>query len=125
MNNINIGVNMKVSFEDLEGADLIIDCIYEGGDAGNKSSEPLPKLFPKCGNGGGFRKVNRKDDKNKPAYVVLYTTMTELEWPDHIDEETGIFRYYGDNRKPGRELTNTKLKGNELLESVFNMLTHF
>lgn len=48
--------------------------------------------------------------------------MSELEWPDYLDEETGIFRYFGDNRKPGREITNTKLKGNELLESIFEML---
>ena len=45
--------------------------------------------------------------------------MSELEWPDYLDEETGIFRYYGDNRKPGRLLTNTKQGGNKLLEQVF------
>lgn len=27
--------------------------------------------------------------------------MEELEWPDFLDEETGVFRYYGDNRQPG------------------------
>lgn len=41
---------MKVSFDELEGSDLIIDCVYEGGTNKNLSSEPLPKLFPKCGN---------------------------------------------------------------------------
>lgn len=39
-----------------------------------------------------------------------------------LDTETGIFRYYGDNRKPGRLLTDTKLKGNQLLEEIFNCL---
>lgn len=113
---------MKISFDELEGADLIIDCIYEGGSQPNLSAEPISKIFPKCGVNGGFRKVNRDDGTGKPAYVVLYTTMSELEWPDFLDEETGIFRYFGDNRKPGREITNTKLKGNELLEWVFETL---
>lgn len=110
---------MKVRFEDLESADLIIDNIYEGGPVSNLAAEPLHKLFPKCGTSGGFRKINRCDDSGKPAYVILYTSMEELEWPDYLDEETGIFRYYGDNRQPGRGLTDTKLKGNELLEKVF------
>lgn len=113
---------MKIGFDDLEEAELVIDCVYEGGKEPNLSSEPLHKLFPKCGVNGGFRKVNRDDGSQKPAYVILYTTMSELEWPDYLDEETGIFRYYGDNRKPGRELTNTKLKGNELLQQVFEIL---
>lgn len=113
---------MKKSFEELEGSDLIIDCIYEGGNQNNLADDPLSKIFPKCGNMGGFRKVHRNDDRTKPAYVILYTTMSELEWPDYLDEETGVFRYFGDNRKPGREITNTKLKGNELLENIFEIL---
>lgn len=48
--------------------------------------------------------------------------MSELEWPDNIDEETGVFRYYGDNRKPGTEIIDTKFKGNKLLEEVFETL---
>lgn len=113
---------MKVHFEDLESADLIVDNIYEGGPVSNLAAEPLHKLFPKCGTSGGFRKINRCDGSGKPAYVILYTSMEELEWPDYLDEETGIFRYYGDNRQPGRGLTDTKLKGNELLEKVFAIL---
>ena len=50
--------------------------------------------------------------------------MEELEWPDYLDKETGIFRYYGDNRKPGRALTETKLGGNKLLEKVFDCLNN-
>lgn len=48
--------------------------------------------------------------------------MEELEWPDHLEEETGIFRYYGDNREPGRLLTDTKKKGNLVLEKIFALL---
>ena len=113
---------MEIQFADLEKAELIIDCVYKGGTAKNISDEVLPRLLPKCGNASGFRKVSRLDDPSKMAYVVLYTSMSELEWPDHLDEETGIFRYYGDNRKPGRAITDTKQGGNRLLENVFGIL---
>ena len=117
-----MGSYMKKSFDELEGLDLIVDCIYEGGTRGDAGDDPLPKLFPSLGSGGGFRKKKRDDDAGKFAYVVLYTSMSELEWPDYIDVETGIFRYYGDNRKPGTVITDTKFKGNKLLEDVFNTL---
>lgn len=113
---------MEVQFENLEKAELIIDCVYKGGTNKNISDEVLPRLLPKCGNSSGFRKVSRRDDPKKMAYVVLYTSMSELEWPDYLDEETGIFRYYGDNRMPGRAITDTKQGGNKLLEKVFAIL---
>lgn len=113
---------MEVRFEDLEKSDLVIDCIYKGGAAPNMSAEPFHKLIPGCENAGGFRKKLREDGSGKYAYVVLYTSMEELEWPDYLEEETGIFRYYGDNREPGRELTDTKKKGNKILEMVFALL---
>ena len=113
---------MEVSFNDLEHSDLFIDCIYKGGDAPNISAEPFHKLIPGCENSGGFRKKLREDGSGRYAYVVLYTSMEELEWPDYLEEETGIFRYYGDNREPGRELTDTWKKGNKILEDVFALL---
>ena len=113
---------MEIKFSELENAPLIVDCIYKGGTSGNISDEVLPKLLPKCGNSSGFRKVGRKDKPGEMAYVVLYTSMSELEWPDYLDEETGIFRYYGDNRTPGKSITDTKQGGNKLLEKVFSIL---
>ena len=113
---------MSVKFCNLKGQDLVVDEIYEGGKAGNTGDDPLSKLFPKLGNMSGFRKVRRENNKDKLAYVVLYTSMSELEWPDYLDVETGIFRYYGDNRKAGNELTKTKQGGNKLLEEVFSIL---
>lgn len=113
---------MEVRFEDLENSDLIVDCIYKGGTAPNISSEPFHKLIPGCENSGGFRKKLREDGSKKYAYIVLYTSMEELEWPDFLEEETGIFRYYGDNRQPGRTLTDTKKKGNLILEKTFELL---
>ena len=112
----------EVAFDKLEYSDLYVDCIYKGGTAPNMSAEPFHKLMPGCENSGGFRKVLRKDGSKKYAYVVLYSSMEELEWPDYLDEETGVFRYYGDNREPGRALTDTKKKGNLILETVFALL---
>ena len=113
---------MEFKFEELKSAPLIIDAIYKGGKKGNSGDDPISKLFPKLGNMSGFRKKCREDSPNKWAYVILYTSMAELEWPDYLDVETGIFRYYGDNRKPGNALTQTKQMGNKLLEDVFEML---
>lgn len=113
---------MEIEFADLEKSDLFIDCIYKGGKAPNMSAEPFHKLIPGCENAGGFRKKLREDGSGRYAYVVLYTSMEELEWPDYLEEETGIFRYYGDNREPGRELTDTKKKGNKVLEDAFALL---
>lgn len=113
---------MEVSFEELGDANLIVDTIYKGGKVSGKASEVLSKLMPGCSNSGGFRKVMRKDGSGLPAFVVLYTSMQELAWPDYLDEETGIFRYYGDNRSPGRAILDTPRKGNLLLEFVFECL---
>ena len=46
--------------------------------------------------------------------------MNELEWPDFLDVETGLFRYYGDNRTAGADYLSKK--GNKLLAQVFDML---
>lgn len=113
---------MEYSFDELENADLVIDAIYKGGTTPNMSAEPFHKLIPRCENSGGFRKKLREDGSGKYAYIVLYTSMEELEWPDYLDEETGILRYYSDNREPGRELTDTKKHGNKILELVFGLL---
>lgn len=113
---------MAVAFEELSEATLVVDTIYKGGKVNGKGSEVLSKLLPNCSNSGGFRKVMRKDGSGLPAYVVLYTSMQELAWPDYLDEETGVFRYYGDNRTPGRTILDTPRKGNQLLEFVFDCL---
>lgn len=113
---------MEVPFSELKTADLVVDCIYKGGSAPNMSSEPFHLLIPGCENAGGFRKKLREDGSGKYAYVVLYTSMEELEWPDFLDAPSGVFRYYGDNREPGRELTDTKKKGNKILEDTFSIL---
>lgn len=113
---------MDGAFEKLSTADLVVDTVYKGGKISGKGSEVLSKLMSGCSNSGGFRKVMRKNRSRLPAYVVLYTSMQELAWSDYLDEETGIFRYYGNNRSPGKTILDTPRKGNQLLEFVFDCL---
>ena len=107
----------KVAFDDLPRADLVLDRVYEGGVAKNAGDDPIGKLVP-VGNQGGFRfagSVRRGGVK----LMVLYTSGGEVDWPDHLDPTTGDFTYYGDNRRPGRELHDTPRGGNLLLRSMF------
>ena len=106
-----------VPFVQLESADLVVDAVYEGGPANNWSAEPLSKLLPSCGNRGGFRIVG---GSKYPKYVVLYSSMEDLDWPDDLDMHTGRFDYYGDNKIPGKDIRDTTKKGNRFLEAVFN-----
>lgn len=106
------------SFESLHDAPLVIDAVYEGGNWKNVKDDPLHELLPGSGNQGGFRIVY-ETTSNRVAYVVIYTSGDELEWPDEVDVRTGLFRYYGDNRKPGNDVYETKHKGNRLLEDAF------
>jgi hypothetical protein len=108
----------EIKFSDLHSADLIVDAIYEGGTKGNAGDDPLGKLLS-VSNQGGFRYVGNFSTNNIRA-VVLYSSMDDADWPDFLDEETGIFHYYGDNKKPGRELHDTPRKGNLLLKKVFD-----
>jgi hypothetical protein len=52
--------------------------------------------------------------------VVLTSSLSDPDWPDSVDRETGVFTYYGDNKKPGRALHETPRNGNELLRRVFD-----
>jgi hypothetical protein len=50
----------------------------------------------------------------------LYSDFVKPEWPDRIDDELGLLTYYGDNRRPGHALHDTRKKGNELLRRFFD-----
>ena len=104
-----------IPFEKLQTADLHVDAVYEGGSAKNLGAEPIVKMLP-VGNAGGFRVSGKAPN---PNLVVLFTSGEEGEWPDHIDPFTGIVRYFGDNRTPGKQLHETKNKGNEILRNAF------
>ena len=92
---------MEIQFENLEEAELIVNCIYKGGTVPNISAEPFHKLIPGCENAGGFRKKLREDGSGKYAYIILYTSMKEVEWPDFLEEETGIFNIMGITENQG------------------------
>lgn len=105
-------------FDDLEKAPLVIDAIYKSKGT-LFGQEALGKLLPKLGNQGGFRTVRRKDKSGKLAYIVLYSTGAEIDWPDTLDPETGVWRYFGDNQTPGKALHDTPKKGNQQLSDIF------
>lgn len=115
---------VRVPFESLPVDSLALDCIYESGATSQMDSEVLSKLLPRCQNAGGFRWTMRRDHYGQaeklPAYIVLYTSMEELAWPDYLDVESGVFHYYGDNRTAGKSLHDTR--GNRLLNRIFSML---
>ena len=74
----------------------------------------------------GFRPKSRHDIKSSEirqcAFCVLVTTFGEVEWPDSLDLESGIFTYYGDNRSPGNLINETQVGGNLYLEFIFENL---
>ena len=102
-----------VPFAGLTTADLVLDRVYSGGTRGHAGDDAIGKLLP-VGNQGGFR-FNGSVAKRAVKLVVLYTSGAEVDWPDHIEPTTGDFTYYGDNRKPGKDLHDTPRGGNELL----------
>lgn len=104
-----------IPFEKIASSDLHVDAVYESGTAKNLGAEPIVKMLP-VGNSGGFRVSGKAPN---PNLVVLFTSGEEGEWPDHIDPFTGIVRYFGDNRTPGKQLHDTQKKGNDILRSAF------
>jgi AspBHI-like restriction endonuclease/restriction endonuclease len=110
-------VTTAVPFDDLATADLVIDRVYGGGVTGNVSDDPLQRLLP-VGNQGGFR-YKGSLARGDLRVVVLYTSGGEGEWPDRLDSFTGTLIYFGDNRRPGAELHDTRRRGNEMLRAIF------
>jgi hypothetical protein len=55
-------------------------------------------------------------------FVVLYTDLSDPDWPDTLDAELGRFTYWGDNKRPGQRLAATQRGGNRLLQTVFDRL---
>lgn len=110
-------------FEDIINGNissLIIDAIYENKKPYiNKSCEVLSKLM-KVKNSGGFRPIGQWKSTFDVKYVVLYSTKEDIYWQDVLDEELGMYTYYGDNQVAGRELHDTNLGGNVILRESFN-----
>jgi len=108
----------KDTFEqtELRDADLIVDAYYKGGRNANMRDDPLGPLVG-VGNQGGFRHLGKRQF---PHLIVITTSMSEPDWPDHLDSETGTLTYFGDNRLPGRELHDTPRWGNRMLSDLFS-----
>ena len=107
-----------VRFTELAHADLVVDAVYQGGLAGTAADDPISKLLP-VGNAGGFR---YKGNANAPRLVALCSSGRDLDWPDILNRETGVYTYYGDNRTPGSQLLDTPRLGNRILTNVFDLL---
>jgi hypothetical protein len=107
----------EFQFAELHAADLRVDAIYRGGRTGNSSDDPLNSLL-RVSLMGGFR---YRGSLEALELVVLTTTLSDPDWPDSVDRETGIFTYYGDNKRPGRALHDTPRFGNEILRRLFDM----
>lgn len=101
---------------ELATADLHVDAIYSGVRANNASADPLPALIS-VDNQGGFRK--RGKVAGQLNLLALTSSMSDADWPDSLDRETGVFTYYGDNKKPGRDLHDTGRDGNLILQRIF------
>ena len=106
-----------IPFSEIRAADLMVDAVYQGRRLRNAGDDPLPNLLD-VSNSGGFRYRGSLDALE---LVVLTSTLRDPDWPDILDFETGIYTYYGDNKKPGRGLHETSRKGNELLRRIFDL----
>jgi len=72
-----------VDFDQLAGADLVLDRVYRSGTVGGTRGDPLCKLLP-VGNQGGFRPAG-SPTKDSVKLAVRYTTGSEPYWPDALD----------------------------------------
>ncbi len=107
-----------IPVDDLETADLHVDRTYRGGTAGNITDDPIQRLIP-VGNQGGFR-YKGSVQHDDVRLVVLYTSGEEPDWPDTIDPFTGRLTYFGDNKRPGKDLHDTQRRGNQILRAMFD-----
>jgi hypothetical protein len=106
-----------VPFAELPTADLHVDAVYKGGGRGHAGDDPFPALL-RMSNRGGFR---YQGNIHKSVHMLLLTSnLTDPDWPDTLDRETGVFTYYGDNKTPGRPLHDTGRGGNRLLRRIFD-----
>jgi AspBHI-like restriction endonuclease len=109
-----------IPFQDLSESDLLIDAAYAGGSRGNVADDPIDKLVG-VGNQGGFRYLGSPRN-NTLKLCVLYSELSDPDWPDELNPESGTFVYYGDNKRPGHELHETRRSGNLILRNAFEDL---
>ena len=111
-----IDVFEKISEKDRASVHLYIDAIYKANpNVANLGAEVLSKLLS-VGNQGGFR---YKGSTDCPKLIALFTSGEDIYWRDELDTSLGLFLYYGDQKTPGKDLHDTKLKGNLILKNTF------
>jgi len=64
---------------------LIVDAVYLGGTNNNSGDDALAKS---CDAVTGRLSILRTRDGSSAPYVVLYSTLADLEWPDTLDTAT-------------------------------------
>ena len=110
---------------------LRIDALYRNTGDWRKDTDQFNRFFrfedgKGINNASGFRPKSRmvgaSTDILQCAFCVVVTNLEEAEWPDSLDHESGLFTYYGDNRKPGTAVDDTLVGGNRLLQSVFEKI---
>ena len=114
---------------------LHVEQLYKNTNNWKRADDEFNRLFrfndgsgssKGINNVAGFRPKNKNSSKSTDivdcAFCVLVTNLGEAEWPDHLDKETGLFRYYGDNRVPGKAIDATPVGGNRLLQSIYGKL---
>ena len=104
------------SASELASAPLIVDAVYTGGQSNNVSDDPIAQLLP-VGNSGGIR---FKGSRTMPNILSLISSGVDIDWPDHLDPETGQYTYFGDNKTEGKELHDTPRGGNVVLRNIFD-----
>lgn len=114
----------------MAAAELRVDASYRDLANWNHPDDQFNRFFRfndgrGIANAQGFRPKSVKGGSTAITacgFCVLVTTLREPEWPDSLDPDSGLFLYYGDNREPGKALTDTPVRGNLLLEQVFQRL---
>jgi hypothetical protein len=109
--------------KELDTVDLSVDEVYGGSRNGNASDDPLPKLLG-VDNGAGFRHLGQRPAVKTLKLLALKTNFADINWPDSLDRENGIFVYYGDKRSPG-DLHQTPRQGNLMLRNLFDEAHNF
>lgn len=102
----------------LAETDLIVDHIYGGSRNGNASDDPLPQLLG-VDNGAGFRHLGKRPGIDTLKLLALKSNFNDPDWPDHLDTESSLFTYYGDN-KTVRGIHDTPRQGNQILRNLFD-----
>lgn len=109
---------------------LFVDAVYRSTNNPTMPQDEFDALFRfsdgrGINNTSGFRPKSKAGESTAITdccFCVIVTNYGEVEWPDSLDLDTGQFTYYGDNRQPGKALTETRVGGNLLLEKVFTDL---